>query len=185
MKDCVVTAAVLLQLEDVIDSIENDNITPDSDVFRTVNQLVRCGNLVLSEIAAEYIPLKTCEQLEAVDKKIEYVNFSKKAVDIFKVSFRGKPVKFKLFYDSFSVPYAGVYEVEYSYEPLGLALGGETDYSSGRLSARCVAYGIACEYCLISGMTEEAVLWDKRYKDSLFAASIVKNERNVKARVWA
>lgn len=181
---CVCIASVLLQQDEVTDALENPDAPPDADTERTIAQLVRCANLVLSEIAADYLPLKTRETVAATDGRIGYDALQKKAIDIFAVRQRGKSVPFTLYYDCLRLAAEGDCEVEYSYAPNVLPLNGFADYTNERLGARTVAYGIACEYCLISGMTDDALVWDKRYKDALAAATRPKNERRVKSRVW-
>lgn len=47
------------------------------------------------------------------------------------------------------------------------------------ISERVLAYGVAAEYCITEGI-DEAVTWDKRYKDALAAAP--KQSRTVKPR---
>lgn len=185
MRDCVLTAAVLLQLESVVSALdESAEQGADAETAREIALLTRCGNLVLHEIASEYIPLRVSERVTVRNKRFDYSALSRKAVDIYSVKRAGKSVPFRQFYDSFTVGSDGDYTVEYSFEPLRLDLGGVSEFAGNKPSARTVAYGIACEYCLISGMSDEAVLWDKRYKDSLAVRAGAKNERKVAARVW-
>ena len=52
-----------------------------------------------------------------------------------------------------------------------------------KIDARVIGYGIAAEYCIINGL-DDALLWDKRYKDALKRAARTVGERRVKRRVW-
>lgn len=185
MRECVSNAALFLQLDDVSAALDDGEETSiGEDTQKIIELLVKCGNLVLSEVAADFLPLKKIDKIISKNGQIAYGDLSKKAVDIFAVKLKGKNMSFRTFYDCIAVRLDGEYTVEYSYEPAKLVLSGESDYACGRLSARTVGYGIACEYCIINGMTDEALLWDKRYKDSLTLSASPKNERRVKARRW-
>ena len=96
----------------------------------------------------------------------------------------GRTVPVREYFDRILVPKKGRYEVEYSYMPQSVGLDDEIPYTE-RLGARAIGYGTACEYCIISGMTDDAVLWDKRYKDALHLAETGKTDKRVKPRRWA
>ena len=62
LKTVVYYAAMFLQLEDVTEALESDSeyIGETAD---EIDRLTRCANLVLSETAADYMPLKTREEI--------------------------------------------------------------------------------------------------------------------------
>lgn len=184
MRDCVLTAAVLLQLDDVVSALENVVEPLGGEVEKVVNQLVRCGNLVLSGLAQYDLPLRKIEKIICPNNSILFAQFSQNPIDIYSVKFNKKSVPIREYFDRILLPCAGEYEIDYSYEPVPLDLGGVSDYSSIKPSARIVAYGIAGEYCLISGMNEESAMWDKRFRDNIYEIKIVKREQIMRTRAW-
>ena len=183
LKTVVYYAAMFLQLEDVTEALESDSeyIGETAD---EIDRLTRCANLVLSETAADYMPLKTREEIYCENGEMLFTQLSKPVIDVFSVSSAaGVTVPFKQYFDRLILPKEGSYTVEYGYAPEKLALDDPLPYTE-RVSARVIAYGTACEYCIISGMTDEAVLWDKRYKDALHLAAIQKSEKRVAKRRW-
>ena len=95
----------------------------------------------------------------------------------------GSSVSYKSYFDRITLAAPGKYTIEYSYAPGTLDVEDDSPYSE-RVPARVLAYGAACEYCIISGMTDEAVLWDKRFKDALGIAALKKSEKRVPKRRW-
>ncbi|MBP5242834.1 MAG: hypothetical protein J6Z36_03995, partial [Clostridia bacterium] len=77
----------------------------------------------------------------------------------------------------------GVVAITYTYAPENKAISGNSDYG-GRVSARLLAYGVASEYCLIAGLYDEALSWDKKYKDALLCACASNKPHVIRSRRW-
>lgn len=181
IKEVMLTSATFLQLDETYKVIESGKVDGDEES----ELLLRCVNLVVSEIANEYYPLKEKSVVEANGNgEIFYEDFPKTPYDIYKVvNESGISVPFTRYHDRLIVPRVGKYEIYYSFVPAFLSLSDELPFPE-KVDARVVAYGVACEYCLISGMTEDAVVWDKRYKNALTVASFPYGEKRVKTRRW-
>lgn len=182
IKDVVYYAAMFLQLEDACSAIESGTENGNSDV----EMLVRCANLVVGEVAEEYIPLITKETVTIGEDGFLYAELSKRLNDIRCVRRKndGKQVKITQYFDRFTVRDFGEYEVTYSYLPASLEIGDEIP-RFGSAGERTLAYGTACEYALISGMTDEAATCDARYKASLENLTRANSlEKRVKRRIW-
>ena len=50
------------------------------------------------------------------------------------------------------------------------------------LSARVYAYGIASEFLLVSGVSDDAEIWEERFKESLFVLSRKRGEHRLPKR---
>ncbi|MDE6583090.1 MAG: hypothetical protein K2K31_00350 [Clostridia bacterium] len=135
--------------------------------------LVKCFNLVNQEIATDYIPLLLKEEVS--EEKILFSSLSKTLVNVYEVKNRfGMNLKFKLFSDYVeveSVPKS----IIYSFLPENLTLNDIVDCNP-RINARVYAYGIASEFLLIYGISENAEIWEDRFKTSLF----ILNKKNGK-----
>lgn len=181
LKAAVVDSAVMLGLDEVVVALESDE-TPTGDVADEINRLVRCANLVAGELASDLMPLKTREKL-TFSPSAAYTAFSHAPIDIYSVTDeRGNAVRFREFFDRAEVSENGDYEVEYSYAPAAAGLDDEMPYPA--LPPFVLAQGIAREYCVISGMTEEASVWDQRFNASVAARVRPKKEVRVRRRAW-
>lgn len=181
IKSAVTDAAVMLGLDEIITALESDE-TPSGDAADEINRLVRCANLVLGELAADLMPLKTRETLVFSPHAL-YSAFSRPPIDIYSVTDNsGAAVRFHEAFDRVEVKTGGDYTVEYSYSPSPVALTDEIPFPS--LPPFVLGQGIAREYCVISGMTEEASVWDQRFNASVAARVRPKKEVRIRRRAW-
>lgn len=184
--DCVKNAALFLDEEAVLAYLERDperTEPPDAETLRTLDRLLRCLNLVVGEIAAEYAPVKTAETVEVRAGLLKHTDLKEAALDVYAVRRGGRPVAFRRRYDGIPLP-DGAYEVEYSFLPGRVGIEDALRFGTAKISARLIGYGVAAEYALISGLSEEAVVYDRRYKDALAAAGLLRTERKVRERRW-
>lgn len=145
-----------------------------------VSALLRAYNLTESETALVYRPLRLSEKVSSADGTIAYSAFSERPVNVEKVRKGGEEVDFTLLTDALKTA-AGEVEVLYRYAPAAKTAEDDSEYGQGE--ARALALGTCCEYALSSGLYDEAVLWDKRYKDAL-AALCRACGGTLKARRW-
>lgn len=146
--------------------------------------LVRCINIVLNEIANEYVPLKKMVEVVTENGIVSYDDFGEVVLDIVEITDDyGNKIKYKL-YPEYLKTKPGSVNIEYTYLPDKKTLEDEIGYKNGRVSGRIVAYGTAGEYCLINGNYEEAYMWDKRYKDSLTYVTGARKKLNLKVGRW-
>ncbi|MBR2989302.1 MAG: hypothetical protein IKC64_06245 [Clostridia bacterium] len=186
IKSAIYTSAMFLQLDQVCLALD-ENGEIDEDTQREIDLLLRCANLVLSEISCAYYPLKTTQKVRAKGRYIHYRDLEKPLVDIYSIkSSSGESVRFSEYYDRIFVygESDGEFEIEYSYPCPSLALDDEIPYQSERVSERILSYGTVCEYYVVSGMTSEASVWQKRYYNAL-EQSKSRREKRVKTRRWA
>ena len=187
MIDVVKLTAVLLQLEDVLENLSGEGQLEGEQQEKAEADkklLLRCANLVVEEVAAEYLPLKATELLSSDDGNIEYSVFSRRPIEIYSVRKKGSKCRYKM-YPTKLITEAGEVEVCFSYVPQSVGIDEELDFAEGKLTPRVLAYGTAAEYCLVNCLHEEAWVWDKRYKDSLFGALRAGRAVRIPARRWS
>lgn len=180
VKDVIATAAGLAGREDLAQAAAEARESEEIDV------LVRCFNLVENEVALDHIPLKKRETVSAEDGKIAYAKLSEAPIDILSVrSTSGMDIPFELLPDAIGIG-GGAKEAEivYAFAPRKKELGGTSDYS-GKVSERLLAMGAAAEFLLAQGRYEEAAAFEKRFRDAVRAANIVRHKLAVRARRWA
>ncbi len=184
LKTAIYYASMFLGLEEVSELIESGE-TGDDEQEHEKELLLRCANLVVSEIASDWVPLKVRESVVVKGGAIEYVALNKRVVDVYSITDKwGNKVAFREFYDRIMIA-DGEYEIEYSYLPENVGIDDELPFKKNSPSERVIAYGIACEYSIISGMAEEASIFEQRFTDALSIVTKVKKEQKIKRRRWA
>ena len=196
MRDIVYTTAIFGQMDDLIHVLEQDNtlktkngkVASDNEetsqeVLDSLNLVIRCANLSLAEIATDYVPLVVTEMVTVADGFLSFSNLSKNILDVVRITCKGMEIKFKFRPNGLVLP-SGRYQIEYRYLPNATNFEDEIEYKIALISARIVAYGAIAEYFIISGLQDEAVLWDGRYRMALLNAS-TKTEKKIKRRRWS
>ena len=183
VKEILILCSSLLDnsdIENYLNSLEcNDETTAKNDC----DLLLRCYNLITDEISREYYLLTTTENFTPIDGVISYEQFTFNPVLIKKVKkIDGSEVNHKIhpvkIFANESV------KVEYAYACPERTIDEVSDYSFTKISKRILAYGTACEYCLIKGMFEEGVNFRNKYQSALRGALQVKKSLKLKQRTW-
>lgn len=181
VKDVLKAAAALLGMENRIDAYLSGDA--DEENTRLVEGLLGCFHFVESEIALDYLPLITEEEIVAKDGRIEYASLSNSVAYIAGVfDGHGNRIGAKRTAKFLEVP-SGKYLVRYAMIPKEKTLDDCCDYQTS-VSERLLAYGVAAEYCLHKGMYAENAAWDKKYRSALCEIYRGKGGVIVKARSW-
>lgn len=172
IKDCIRLAAEALELD--------ATFTGKSDIDKL---LLRCANNCLDEITSEYLPLKNEAKVRSEKGRIAYSQLGTAVYDVIWVKQNGVKVKFELFPAHIRVESDGEYEVCFYTRPEPMSMDDDVP-TELHLTPRVISYGIAAEYLLISGFYEEAVMYDKRFKDALIRLNSGDGAKQVKRRRW-
>ncbi len=181
VEQIVRTAARLLCFGQVVeDFFENG----DREGEEKSLMLVDCFNCVEKELALDYLPLWAEERVGVEDGCVAYEELSRRPARIKAVkSAQGTAIGFELFPDHIRVQTDGVVVVRYSYIPEDKGADVDVEYQS-RVSESVLAYGVAAEYCVRSGLYEEAAVWDKKYKEGIAAACEITRGKWMRSRRW-
>ncbi|MDR1093960.1 MAG: hypothetical protein LBL66_07415 [Clostridiales bacterium] len=147
-------------------------------------QLCKCANLAVNEICADHYPLTRETTVQSGTGKIAYSELAaERVLEVLSVKRGGENTRFRSFHGYIKTEPNITAAVRFAYLP-GEYAPDEAVPIPDKIGARIVAYGAAAEYCLINGLFEEAVVWEKRYKDSLAANLRKRGEITVPARRW-
>lgn len=183
VKDCMILAAALLGREDVAAYLADG--TEADGAEREAKLLLRCFNIVESELALDYAPLLCTEVLESDTGAVFYSMLRKEPVSIRSVEdLSGNERKF-LLYPEYLKTDGGRLKITYSYLPEKKTSEDESDYTL-QIGERLVAFGMAAEYRLAEGDYESAAMWDKRYRAALKNALAGNGVKGcMRAKKWA
>ncbi len=181
VKECVITAATELGIADEVQEYFDGGSV---DGQKNAQLLLTCFNLVENELALDYLPLYAEDEMSSETGKIDFSALSMPAVRILRVSDEwGNSVPFQIF-PAYLKTQPGKVRVAYTYTPEEKSLDGESDFKL-QASVRLMAYGIAAEYTLATGLFEEYAVWDKKYKEAIDAAYKALPCKRMRSRRWA
>ena len=183
IKDIIKSAATFLNLTDVTEYLNsNSQALPATATASAVDALTRLSNLVISELAASYIPMTCAETVTTTDGKIIFASLTHNVTRILSVKNQfGHDAEFKLFPEYLKV-FGGEYTVEYEYAPENYGLNDSAGFKKD-VTAALLGYGVAAEYCVTQGRFEEAILWRKRYTAGVERIALPKSAK-MKGRCW-
>lgn len=182
IKDVIKISATLLGRENVIDYIDNGNET-DAETLTTVDNLTRCANLVISELAFSVVPMIKSEKVIVKNGKVEFDAFSEKVISVLSASSEnGNPVRYKTYLDKIELAEPSAV-IEYRYLPANYGLEETIGYKDTDLSAEALAFGTLAEFLLIERAFDESVMWRERFTETISIQRAPKN-KTVKGRVW-
>ena len=183
VKEVLAVAAATAGRSDLATEIEKESPDVDAEILR----LVRCYNLVENEIALDYFPLKHEETVTALDGIIPYSQLEFAPVTVFTVTgIGGDPLNFET--RPAHILLSGMKGqrqmiLSYSYSPKEKLITEDASFGE-KISARLLAFGVACEFCLSNGQYAEAATWEKKYREALRAANVSRRRLSVRSRRW-
>ena len=161
-----------------------DVVQDDEVLLNKAKTFLQCLNLVLEDIARDYMPLLCEEEIVFSNKKFEYANLSKVIGDIIKLqATNGLAVKFKCF-PTFIKADVKKAVLTYSYLPEKVDFNGIFNDFSSKLTERIIAYGVAMEYLFLNSLSDEAAVWENRFLNSLESALRKKHNISLPKRRW-
>lgn len=179
-------ACVFLKKDELLEITElGGEETSTEAQQKELNLLFRCLNLVYNSVATDYIPLIKTENITSINGEILFSSLGEKILDVKRIEDKyGIRVNYKLYPDKI-LTIDGEVNITYSYEPEELEeLTSTMESFSEKINERVIAYGVAMEYSFISGLHDDASIWEKRFKDSLQIASRKKAEMRLPNRRW-
>lgn len=184
IREIIKIAAVFTAREKVYSSLSSSATETDKTVLSEIDLFTRLVNLVTSELAASYIPMKKEEKITATDGIVRYSALKENPIKILGVyDSYGNKLSFNVFPEYMRVCGGGEITLIYAYAPANAGLDEETGYTERDVSAEVLALGTAAEYCLTEGRTEEAVAFRKRFSDGVERFCMPENKR-IKRRGW-
>ncbi len=181
IKDIVRNSALMLGKSDVISFL--DGGSAGADTLESVNLLTNLCSLVIDELSSTYIPLIKKEIVSFSNGKYSLSQFREKIIKIIAVyNLDGEKVDFSLD-DNYVCANVVKCSVEYQYAPKNYGLEETIGYEEKDLSISALAYGVAAEYSITQGLFEQAVMYHKRFVDTIAEFCVPKNKM-IKTRSW-
>ena len=162
------------------DKYDIKNLPQDDE---EINTIIKCINMVVSEIASDYIPVEFEEEVEVDNGIIPYDKLSKRLINLKNITKNSTKIVTKMYPNEILVKADGLVKVCYLYMPEEVKLGDSIELSP-KVTTMLIVYGALGEYCLLQGRYEDANLYDKRYREMLKVACRVTKEIKLKHGWW-
>lgn len=184
VKDIIELSVMFLDKEDLLSYAPFGSINEIPELEnKEIEHLKKCFNLIYNEIATAYLPLLKTEEVVFVDNILPYTKLSKNIAEVRKLFSNGKNVSYTLEEDGLHAKVKKA-KITYSYTPDDLNFEDEVFMFGGKLPERVFAYGIAMEFCLISGLYDDAEVWETRFYSGLKEVCSKKSEIRLPSRRW-
>lgn len=186
VRNIAVSVARLLQADD-IESIltqtdEDGELSSAAADDEDVKLLVACINSATCDIAADGFPICVTETHEARGGAIALSEFTRTPSTVRKICDKTGTVTFEQAKTEIIVPRDGVYDITFTVEPENAEL--DANLEMGAMCDRSMlAYMSARNYCLVTGRTDEATVWDQMYEAHTARKRLTRRAR-LPRRVW-
>ena len=144
--------------------IEIPNTDEDSNKLKNI--LVKCFNVVLSELSMCYFPIKTKEKMQSKIGEYYFKDFAYPPYKIIDVKSNNHKIKWELKSTHISCMNSEI-DVEYEYYPKSLNYEDEFIYPNTELTTDIIELGIVAEYYLLIGYIKSAELWEEKYRNKI------------------
>jgi len=132
--------------------------------------LLKCCNICYRFTAQNYLPLYYSETVAVNNGIVFFRDLEKNIITLKKVTKPDKAgARYTLHGDRIETPEPEIV-IAYTYLPDETGLNDTLAYGGGRVDARLLALGAAAEFCLITGLYDDAAVFDARYNDAVRAA---------------
>lgn len=184
VKDVICEALRLVGRNDAADAISAGSELTD-EVARLNRACLTYLNAVFDELARGYFPLDAEEDMSSRNGTFPFSGFSRKPLEIKRVTEGGKPVKWHISPD-YLIASGNNIRVYYTYVPSPLTAADECEYPVFAVGERLIEYGIAAEYFLVLGDATSSAVWEDKYRreieNLLFRSPVVKGR--IPPRRW-
>lgn len=181
VKDVIKQVAIFLGLTNVIDANLDDFENLDLQTKKDINLILSSVNEVLCDIATDYLLLQKEETIEVSGGSFCFSDLSEA---FYKFESIDTTNDYKIDFETLKIE-DGTYTIRYQYLPKICEI---SDTISGfeRLTLYALCYGVAEEFCLISGNYAESEMWHSKFENAMMVAKRPINAKlgTLKQRRW-
>lgn len=173
-----------LNLDELFEYCNDQSISPSQDVLDDYEKMLLAINMTNTTIASLYFDILEEKQIVCMDGKIKYSNITDKdIVDIkYVLDTDGNKINYSAMSDGINLN-DGTYKIVYSYLPKEVEIDDEITYYR-KISEALFSYGVVAEFLFLKGDLNEAYIWDKKFKEELFALSRPRKNINMPCKRW-
>ena len=187
LRDLIYLSSFYLNLDEVTDYL--NSLTDETPLTKPndVDKLIGLANLTIRKVVREFAPLYSEENCSSNSNcEISYSSLTNDVCNIKSVSTPdGLNSTFRVFPEYIKVGRPNnAYSVCYSFYPTELTELSDNLVLPVGVTKEAISFGMCAEYLTISGMFDEADMFEAKFKESLADGLIHQRERKVLNRGW-
>lgn len=164
VRDIAMSAASILQADDIAEALGGSDGTEVSSLDADAQTLIKCVNLAKNEISNEF-PVIVTTEADAINGLIPMSALDNASCVKGVTDMHGGTIAFTADSRGIKVSHDGRYTVAYARLPYDAEIDEQVIFGSG-IDADTAAYLTARYYCIITGRTDEAAVWDQLYNNA-------------------
>ncbi len=184
VKDILILSSDIIDRKDISDYLKHGSSETSIDASLDAQTLLKCYNLIVSQIISEYYRLNTVEKFTTTNGVFEYKDLSKNAIAIISVKDENfVKVDAQIYPTKLFTKLEKGY-IEYEYVPNEQEENDEFIFQNTPITGRIVALGVASEYLFIKGCFAESDNYGRKFSNSILSAITKKGKIILPARKW-
>ncbi len=177
--DVIKQVATLLQLGNVLNANFDELNKQDSQTQKDINLILSCINEVLCDVATDFLPIKKTAQIQVANDSFDLSSLPNfhKLIKVFTI----KP--YSVNFETLNIS-SGSYKITYQKLPDECTISGQILDFLPSLTIYALSYGVASQYCTISGNYSEAQMWHDKFENAMQVATRKSFVPQLKPRRW-
>lgn len=185
VKSVLKLACYFLGLDEIAETntFNTSGSTATTEQKKEIDTLVRCLNLVVQEIATNYVFVTNQKEISFKNGKISLNEIDENFLETISLTVNDRKIKFKEMMNSL---FANVQNAIITYRkyPETLSMDDDCPNFNCKIAEKTIAYGVAMEYSFINSLSDEATIFENRYKQDLLTSMRKNSEKKLKCRRW-
>lgn len=179
VENVIKQVATLLQLTNVMEADFENFENLDVQTKKDINLILSSINEVLCDVATEYLPLKKSESITVSGGEFDLTTLT----NFYKLLSVKTNNEYTLDFETLKID-DGTYKIEYMHLPEIYEIDDEITEFDSRLTTYNLAYGVAGEFCIISGNYSEAEMWNSKFLNAMEDFKKPHKVAKLKTRRW-
>lgn len=184
VKDILILSSELIDRKDLSDYFEKGSSETSIDITDDAKIMLKCYNLIISQIISEYYRLTTVEKFNTENGILEYKNLEKNAFSIVKVMDENLNKINAKIYPTKLLTKVNTGYLEYEYIPKEQVLSDNFIFEKTPITNRVVALGVASEYLFIKGCFAESENYNRKFLNAVLSSISKSGKLVIPARKW-
>ena len=156
----------------------------DLVIIKSIDRLGRDYNMIIEELALEYLPLRIKEKVQVTNQKIYFSELAFKPLRVLGViNKNGDKVPYKLINDYLELSNDDVI-IEYTHRTKEAFEDDDCVYDETVIGPYVIAYGMLSQYLLERGRVSESNIYQEKYLSAVRARIAQRKSLKLPARRW-
>ena len=184
VKDILKMTAEMAGESQLISYYNEKGVDDVSSCAESASLMLRCYNMIIEELALEYLPLRVKEKVQVTNQKIYFSELAFKPLRVLGViNKNGDKVPYKLINDYLELSNGDVI-IEYTHRTKEAFEDDDCVYDETVIGPYVITYGMLSQYLLERGRVSESNIYQEKYLSAVRARIAQRKSLKLPARRW-